>query len=61
MYIFEFLLDFASVVMNWASTLWQVLNMDITIFDINAPLWTILGVGGLGAIFIANIIKNIID
>lgn len=61
MYIFEFLLDFIEVLHQWTSTLWDALNYQVEIFDVSAPLYAVLGVGGIAGLFVLNLIKNIID
>ncbi len=59
--IFTFLLAFGEILAKWTGQLWDILNQDITIFGETAKLWAILGVAGLGVLWIANIIKQIID
>lgn len=59
--IFTFLLAFGEILAKWTGALWDVLNTDITIFGETAKMWAILGVSGLALLFIANVIKNIVD
>ena len=61
MYIFDFLLDFIEILHNWTTTLWEALNYNVNIFDIQAPLYAVLGVGGIAGLFVINLIKNIVD
>lgn len=61
MYIFDFLLDFIEILHNWTTTLWEALNYNVNIFDIEAPLYAVLGVGGIAGLFVINLIKNIVD
>lgn len=59
--IFTFLLAFGEILAKWAGELWSVLNSDISIFGYTAKMWAILGATGLAVLFIANVIKNIVD
>lgn len=58
--IFQFLIDFASVLGNMATELWAFLNNTITIGDDAIPVWALLGTGGVIVAILLNIIKSII-
>lgn len=58
--IFNFLLNFAVVLGNMASNLWQFLNETITINDAEIPVWGLLGSGTIILIILLKIIKGIV-
>lgn len=58
--IFNFLLNFAVVLGNMASNLWQFLNETITIDNLDIPVWGLLGSGTIILIILLKIIKGII-
>lgn len=58
--IFNFLLNFAVVLGNMASNLWQFLNETITINGVEIPVWGLLGSGTIILIILLKIIKGIV-
>lgn len=58
--IFNFLLNFAVVLGNMASNLWQFLNETITIDNLEIPVWGLLGSGTIILIILLKIIKGIV-
>ena len=58
--IFNFLLNFAVVLGNMASNLWQFLNETITIDNLDIPVWGLLGSGTIILMILLKIIKSII-
>lgn len=58
--IFNFLLNFAVVLGNMASNLWQFLNETITINGAEIPVWGLLGSGTIILIILLKIIKGIV-
>lgn len=58
--IFNFLLNFAVVLGNMASNLWQFLNETITINKVEIPVWGLLGSGTIILIILLKIIKSIV-
>lgn len=58
--IFNFLLNFAVVLGNMASNLWQFLNETITINEAEIPVWGLLGSGTIILLILLKIIKGIV-
>lgn len=58
--IFNFLLNFAVVLGNMASNLWQFLNETITINEVEIPVWGLLGSGTIILLILLKIIKGIV-
>lgn len=54
--IFQFLLDFAGVLGDMASNLWNLLQEDVG----GVPVWALLGSGALILTILVNIIKAIV-
>ena len=58
--IFQFLIDFAGVLGNMASQIWNFLNDTITIAGAEIPVWGLLGSGTILFTILLNIIKSIV-
>lgn len=61
--VFQFLYDFAGVLISWANQLWGLMTYTIDlrpVLDINAQVWQLLGVGGIVIVVLVKIIKGII-
>jgi len=61
--IFQFLYDFAGVLISWSSQLWALMTYTIDlrpVLDINAQVWQLLGVAGIVGVVLIKIIKGII-
>ena len=58
--IFKFLIDFAGVLGNMASQIWNFLNETITVSGQDIPIWGLLGAGTILFVILVNIIKSIV-
>ena len=58
--IFKFLIDFAGVLGNMATQIWNFLNDTITIAGVDIPVWGLLGTGTILFTILLNIIKSIV-